>query len=418
MVLVGTCDMPLSGMGRVCIMARPRVRAFGGLGFLGALLCCAAVQADIELIGKASLPGDAHDRSGFQGRYVNAQGDSIPADQLGSWGSSIEYSGHGNRYYVANDRGFGDGTSRSEDRFHVLEIQADPKAKALSLRLLETHPLVNEKGDPFIGLSAPSPLRFDPESVRVGQGGTLFMSDEYGPYIYQFDTKGRRIKVWNVPTKFNVAHPSGDEDEEIKSNTLGRVSNKGMEGLAITPDHSTLFGMMQSPLIQDGGRKGVNVRIVRIDLADGATREYVYTLGSPKTAASEILAVDGHRFLVLEREGKGGKDAAFKKLFLVDTNGATDVSAIGTTASNGLPLDSLPTGVKAVSKRLFLDLLESKFGLAGADFPTKIEGLAWGPDLQDGRRVLIVTTDNDMLPGQPSWVWAFAVDRADLAEQP
>ena len=31
------------------------------------------------------------------------------------------------------------------------------------------------------------------------------------------------------------------------------LTNKGMEGLAITPDGKTLVGAMQSPLIQDGG---------------------------------------------------------------------------------------------------------------------------------------------------------------------
>ena len=68
-----------------------------------------------------------------------------------------------------------------------------------------------------------------------------------------------------------------------------------------------------------------------------------------------------------------------------------DVSAAGTTAGNGLPLMGLPPGTKPVAKRLFLDFLDPKFGLAGSDFPEKIEGLTWGPDLPDGRRLLVVT---------------------------
>ena len=38
---------------------------------------------------------------------------------------------------------------------------------------------------------------------------------------------------------------------EIANNTSGRVANKGMEGLAITPDGRTLVGIMQNALIQD-----------------------------------------------------------------------------------------------------------------------------------------------------------------------
>jgi len=47
--------------------------------------------------------------------------------------------------------------------------------------------------------------------------------------------------------------------------------------------------------------------------------------------------------------------------------------------------------------------------------PEKIEGLAWGKDLSDGRHVLIVTTDNDLKPAQPSWFWVLAVDPSDLS---
>ena len=42
----------------------------------------------------------------------------------------------------------------------------------------------------------------------------------------------------------------------------------------------------------------------------------------------------------------------------------------------------------AARKTLFLDMLSPQFGLAGSSFPEKIEGLAFGPDLPDGRRLL------------------------------
>jgi hypothetical protein len=48
------------------------------------------------------------------------------------------------------------------------------------------------------------------------------------------------------------------------------VANKGMEGLAITPDGRTLVGIMQNALIQDandGGAATKLLRIVTIDIA-------------------------------------------------------------------------------------------------------------------------------------------------------
>jgi hypothetical protein len=52
----------------------------------------------------------------------------------------------------------------------------------------------------------------------------------------------------------------------------------------------------------------------------------------------------------------------------------------------------------------------------------KIEALAWGPDLPDGRHVLYVVSDNDLFPGLPTQIYAFAIDGsasgANISYQP
>ena len=88
-----------------------------------------------------------------------------------------------------------------------------------------------------------------------------------------------------------------------------------MEGLAISPDGTKLVGIMQNALLQDGAldakntRIGVNNRILELDLATGKTREIVYRIEDPTHMVCEILAVNDREFLVLERDGKNGKDA-------------------------------------------------------------------------------------------------------------
>jgi len=62
----------------------------------------------------------------------------------------------------------------------------------------------------------------------------------------------------------------------------------------------------------------------------------------------------------------------------------------------------------------FLDLLDPAFGLAGSGFPEKIEGLAFGPDLPDGRHLLLVTSDNDFFANQDSKIFAFAIPQEGL----
>jgi len=182
-----------------------------------------------------------------------------------------------------------------------------------------------------------------------------------------------------------------------------------MEGLAITPDGNKFYGLMQSPLIQDGGRDGLNARILEVDRKTNTTREFVYQLDDKKHGTNEILAINDHQFLVIERDSKGGEKAKSKKIFKIDLNEASDVSTVA-----ALPKMGLPASVHAVKKELFVDILDPKFKLAGADLPAKIEGLAFGPDLPDGRHLLLVTSDNDLIPTAPTWIYAFAIDSKDL----
>src|SRR5262249_30728068 len=131
-----------------------------------------------------------------------------------------------------------------------------------------------------------------------------------------------------------IANLSSTGATEIASNTTGRVTNKGMEGLAISPDGTTLVGFMQSPLAQDGGDGERYNRIITIDVASGVSHEFAYDnrIGTKNYNSSELLALNSHQFLVLERDGKGlGDDsvAVVKQLWAVDIQqvGAQELTA-------------------------------------------------------------------------------------------
>jgi hypothetical protein len=70
-----------------------------------------------------------------------------------------------------------------------------------------------------------------------------------------------------------------------------------------------------------------------------------------------------------------------------------------------------------VPKVLFLDLLKDVYKIDATltikdVIAEKVEALAWGPDLPDGRQVLYVLSDNDLNPGIATQIYAFAVDAA------
>jgi len=386
--------------------------------------CISAARAEIKLIGTARLEGTSVDRSGLTGKL---EGD-IPQNRLGGI-SAIEFTGNDHEYILLPDRGPADGATTYLCRFHLFKLDVDPsQTPSVMATLLKTTLLEDESGRALTGSEAAidndqsKALRFDPEGVRItrrgNRQGQMFISDEYGPSVYEFSETGKRTAILKVPPRFKIARPAAKAEDEIAQNTTsGRQTNGGLEGLAITPDGKKLLAAMQRPLIQESRppkkaqdkRVGTNTRMIEIDLAKGMTHEFLYPLDDTKYGVSEILTINDHEFLVLERDGKGGPEAVAKKIYKIELAGATDISQHET-----LPAESIPDGVKPVQKSLFLDLLDPKFGLVGSSFPEKIEGLAFGPDLADGRRLLIVAIDNDFIAEKPTLLHAFAIDRDDL----
>jgi hypothetical protein len=198
-----------------------------------------------------------------------------------------------------------------------------------------------------------------------------------------------------------VSKLSAVGQDEIDNNTSGRTANKGMEGLAITPDGRTLVGIMQNALLQDAAAAPSLLRLVTIDIASGqTTHEYAYLL-TKGTGVSEITALNQHEFLVDERDGHGrgdGSKAKVKQIFKIDLNGAVDVTT----------MDGATAATHAVTKSTtpFLDIVTvlTANGIAADQIPAKLEGIAVGPDVkQSGKTVhtFWVANDNDFLSEVP-----------------
>jgi hypothetical protein len=415
----------------------------------------------VELIAVGSLSSLGFDlSSGTGGALENGAAGNL----LGGLGSGLAYAGN-NTFLATPDRGpnasvynpLVDNTTSYIPRVQTLSLglSANTSGKGLAFNLTPTlnattllysptalvygngsagtgagltlgagtpklndasHYYFSGRSDNFdAGKSSANPNngRLDPEAVRVSKDGkSIFVSDEYGPYVYQFDrASGQRINSFALPASLTAAKPNASGDAEIAGNASGRVANKGMEGLAITPDGKTLVGIMQANLAQDA--KGT-VRIVTIDIATKVTHEYAYQL-STGSGVSEIVALNDHQFLVDERDGKGlgdGSKAVTKQLFMIDLNGASSVDGVA----------KLNAASPSVSKSLFLDLvpLLKANGYAANQIPAKIEGLAFGADVTINgvlNHTLYVANDNDFsAEAGDNKFFVFGVTDADLAK--
>jgi Esterase-like activity of phytase len=193
------------------------------------------MNAQVTLLAVGSLTssqaGSYADLSGLH----NTLESGAPANLLGGLGSGFAYAS-GHTYLGLPDRGpnpdqYDDGIDSPTSyipRFHTITLDLKPNTGSgllftltSSLRrttlLFSLTPLVYGTGDGIVGSGVPpqndflfhfftgrsdafDPLpdpndsgnprygRFDPEGIRVSDDGlSVFISDEYGPYVYQFD---------------------------------------------------------------------------------------------------------------------------------------------------------------------------------------------------------------------------------------
>ncbi|WP_339907343.1 esterase-like activity of phytase family protein [Symmachiella dynata] len=372
---------------------------------------CQAAAADVKLIGRGRLAGTATDHSGQSEALVNG----TPHHRFGGI-SALEYAGDKNRFFALADRGPDDGATGYQCRFHELNIDFDENGtRPADISIVSTTLLSDVSGRPMTGnatVYAPTDKlagRFDPEGIRLTKNNTLLISDEYGPHVMEFSLSGKEQRRFPLPAYFSALHPGDSKAAENKLNHSGRSSNRGLEGLALTPDGQFAYGIFQGPLLQDASRTkkgkpfGRNCRIVKLDTHTGETWEYVYQLDDVDHGLNEILALNDHQFLVIERDGETGDEAKFKRIMQIDLTATTAIDG-----SKALPKNGLPSNITPAAKTVFIDLLDPQFGLAGSSMPKKIEGLSHGPRLADGRQTLVIASDNDFQADVPTLFWVFA----------
>ncbi|MFK7768798.1 MAG: esterase-like activity of phytase family protein [Mariniblastus sp.] len=418
----------------------------------GSSVCNSAqtTTQDIEMIGTFEIPGQLKDKSGLTQKFNNPTGLSSTSNDMFGGISAITYSGKEDIFLMLSDRGPDDGAVDWTCRFQEVRLKLNPgKAEPITFELLNTILLEDKNGHGMTGLASAFPgyvpaqlnakvgavkpttanqtvpatfvraakpdmrqrLRLDPEGIRIATDGNIWISDEYGPRIIEFTPTGKFIRELTPPEHYLISNPGLSKADENPKNQSGRQCNRGMEGLAMSSDSKTIFGLMQSPLLQDAFRAtiadkpiGLNCRLLTLSVDDNSTSEVIYQLEDVANKLNEILRVDDHSFITIERDGEIGAEAKFKKLMFASTKHATPIAG-----DAKLPADRLPPATVPVEKTVLIDLLDPKWKLAGEKMPEKIEGLAFGPNLADGRKTLFVASDNDFDAEHPTAVWVFAL---------
>ena len=242
----------------------------------------------------------------------------------------------------------------------------------------------------------------------------------WSPALLTFGADAVVTRIDPLPPMFAIGPDGG-----------GIRSNQGVESLARTPDGRLIAGLEQpryadAPAVQRQGRPfggggGGPSRLVEF-VAEGegwrAARQWAYPIPpTPRVAGfdeicndgelglTDLLALDDTRLLALERaclQNPTTREVRnVVRLQVVDTAGAEDVSAVSSLVGR------VP---RAVAKTLAIDfdtlIPRLPPSLARLD---NFEALAFGPVLPDGRRTLLVVSDDNFRPNQQFVVLLLAI---------
>ncbi len=386
--------------------------------------------------------------------------------QPGSWqrNANGSYSG---TLFAQPDRGYNaSGTTNYVPRFNKITVAFTPAPSGataqnqVSLTLADTIKFTESDGTPMTSLDPTSSgtgtraglpampqafngrLSLDAEGIVVNTDGSIWVSDEYGPYIFRFTADGRLTSAIRPPEaitpkrggadSFASNNPGPGQAAPVPANpTTGRQNNQGLEGLSVSPDGRTLFALLQSAARQDGGTGGTgprrHTRLLAYDLTVAGNPtlkgEYVvplptYSLGAATLvpAQSEMLAINNTQFLVLARDGSGrgvaNPTSLYRSILVYDISGATNIAgtAYDTTTTPIAPGGVLAAGIVPATSAVLVDMNNAaqlaKFGLNNGPVDNvntlseKWEALALVPAFDPGAPndwFLFVGNDNDFI---------------------
>jgi 3-phytase len=334
----------------------------------------------------------------FLGEQILPTGLQFDGTEVGGL-SSIAYDADLDRYYVISD----DQSVINPARYYTFALDvADGNLDPGDVVITDVTTLLDGAGLPFAAAS------FDPEGLALTKDDQLVITSEgiatrlIPPWVRLFGLDGRQEVDLPVPLAFIP---------DAIPQTRGVRQNLGFEsGTTFGPFYLT---GSEGALVQDGPAAALGVpspaRLLRYNLKTGRPdRQYLYwtdPIAEPPVPATsfavngldELLALDKHSFLAMERSfSVGAPDTGNTiKLFTVELGGAQNI--------NGrLSLAGQLGSIEPARKTLLLNLDDLGIPL------DNVEGMTFGPELADGRRTLVLVSDNNFAPAQFTQFLLFA----------
>ena len=285
-----------------------------------------------------------------------ATGISLPFEGQPVQGfSGIRPAGDGS-YWITADNGFGNRRNSPDAMLMIHRVRPDFAAGTVAVErtIFLSDP---NRNVPFHIVTDPSPSRyltgadFDTESLQVAPDGSFWIGDEFGPFIIHLDAEGRVLQVFDTVLDGQPIQSPDHPALQIPATPTAGVPFRarrsgGYEGMALSPDGQTLWGLLEQPLFTPGTDQpeGNFLRILEFSTGRGAFtgRSLRYRLEPGATNIGDFNMIDDRRALVIERDNGEGdpglacaagvtstpaapcfaQPARFKRVYLIDLGDA------------------------------------------------------------------------------------------------
>ena len=318
--------------------------AFVGAAVLAQVLAQPAPRT--ELIGFAVLPADTFSAGPASGQFTGTGGKAEAPRFRGQpvqGFSGIQFA-PGNKadtYWLLSDNGFGSKYNSVDYLLRLHEVTLVPRTPQGGAGEVKVNSFIQlkdpDKRVPFFIVNEFTPERlltgfdFDLEGFVIAQDGSLWIGDEFGPYLLHFDASGKLLEAPYPTPDFGAGKdPSKDFVRSPQNPSLlagapnpgtstqaNLATSGGYEGLAINPAKTKLYAMLEKTVMGD---PAATLRVMDFDLASKKWQGLVgrYKMEDPANAIGDFSVVNDNEYLVIERDSGSGETAKFKRIYKID----------------------------------------------------------------------------------------------------
>lgn len=313
---------------------------------LALILAFGLAQApQVELVGFAVLPADTFADGPASGAYRETPGFRTTrapfASQPVQGFSAIQFGSQPGSYWVLADNGFGSKANSPDYLLRLYLVTPQPRTSQGGPGTVQVNRFIQLRDPnrlvPFPILNENTPDRlltgydFDPESFVFAADGTIWVGDEFGPYLLHFDANGVLLDPpFATPDFGQGKDPSKDfvrapQNPALLMNPVapGQPSpanlptSRGYEGMTTNPARTKVYAMLEGTV---AGDPAGTVRLMEFD---PQAKRWVGILGryqfdDPAHAIGEVAVVNENEYLVIERDGRQGAEARVKRIYKID----------------------------------------------------------------------------------------------------